>query len=193
MKYFSARSQSQWGIPDEFVSPIGWKSASFELNSMEHNLTPSFQLHVITRTMKAIFNEFKYAVLPSLRVRGVSENSVFISADDLVPIFLYVLCQSSLRQPLRNRDLMWALCHPDQLHGESGYYLTVYESALEFILNEPMERESFFINHGEIRRRTTTIATSRNVDSSNKTFISMFASLFQAKEQENMTMRESFN
>jgi len=28
---------------------------------------------------------------------------------------------------------MWALCHPDQLYGEAGYFLTVYESACAFV------------------------------------------------------------
>jgi hypothetical protein len=41
-----------------------------------------------------------------------------------------------LKQPLLNRDLLWSICHPDLLHGESGYYLTVYESALEFIAHD---------------------------------------------------------
>lgn len=31
------------------------------------------------------------------------------------------------------------LCHPDQLRGEAGYYLTLYESAIEFVMNEGAE------------------------------------------------------
>jgi hypothetical protein len=34
---------------------------------------------------------------------------------------------------------MWNLCHPDQLHGECGYYLTVFESAIEFVQVEPVD------------------------------------------------------
>ena len=56
-----------------------------------------------------------------------------LGADDLVPIFIFVLCQSGLVTPLRDKDLLWALCHPDQLYGEAGYYLTVYESACAFV------------------------------------------------------------
>lgn len=80
-------------------------------------------------------------VLP--RLESIGKHDVYIGADDLVPIFLYVFCHSNLKHPIRNRDLMWSLCHPDQLHGEGGYYLTVYESAIEFISNEPLSNESF--------------------------------------------------
>lgn len=30
---------------------------------------------------------------------------------------------------------MWKLSHADQLNGESGYFLTVFESAIDFIIN----------------------------------------------------------
>jgi hypothetical protein len=140
-KAFSKRSQAQWGIPAELISSLGWQSAIFELKALEHNLTPSSQLMVLTRTCKAIFNEFKLAVRPKLVEKGKSD--VYIGADDLVPIFLYVFCQSNLRHPVRSRDLMWALCHPDQLHGESGYYLTVFESAVEFVRQESLNNPNF--------------------------------------------------
>ena len=56
-----------------------------------------------------------------------------LSADDLVPIFIYVLCQTSLQTPLLDAELLWDLCHPDSLYGEGGYFLTVFESAIAFV------------------------------------------------------------
>jgi hypothetical protein len=56
-----------------------------------------------------------------------------LGADDLVPIFIFVLCQSGLQTPLLDNELLWQLCHPDQLYGEAGYFLTVYESAVAFV------------------------------------------------------------
>ena len=146
MKTFSARTQQQWGVPEELVSPLGWQSAIFELAGLEHNLTPSTQLHVLTRAVKAIYNEFKHVVLPQLKAKGISQSC--IAADDLVPIFMYIFCLSNLKHPMRSRDLMWSLCHPDQLQGEGGYYLTVYESSIEFVLNEEITRDSFAYSYG---------------------------------------------
>ena len=113
MKTFKKRSQAQWGVPLDLVSPLCWQSAVFELAGVELNLTPSTQLHILTRTIKAIYSEFKLVVLPRLQAKGNYE--VYISADDLVPIFMFVFCQSDLRHPIKNRELMWSLCHPDQL------------------------------------------------------------------------------
>jgi hypothetical protein len=62
-----------------------------------------------------------------------SSAPVVLGADDLLPIFIFVLCRSGLQTPIRNKELLWNLCHPDQLHGESGYYLTLYESAVTFV------------------------------------------------------------
>eukprot|EP01038_Epipyxis_sp_PR26KG_P007394 gene7394-10075_t len=140
-KQFSSRSQLQWGVAEDFVSPLGWQTAIFELQGIEHNLTPSSQLQALTRTVKSIYNEFKLVLLPKLTEKGKLESC--ISADDLVPIFLYVFCQCELKHPMLNRDLMWSLCHPDQLQGEGGYYLTVYESCIEFIVNELPDSDKF--------------------------------------------------
>ena len=146
MKALSHRTQQQWGIPDELVSPLGWQTAIFELQGLEHNLTPSSQLHVLTRTVKAVYNEFKHVILPIQQQRAGDKSISCIAADDLVPIFIYIFCRSGLKHPMRSRDLMWSLCHPDQLQGEGGYYLTVFESSIEFVLNEALDRESFAVS-----------------------------------------------
>lgn len=145
LRLFRSRSQSDWGIPLKLQSPLGWKSAIFELSSLEHNLTPSVQLQVLTRTIKSIYHEFQYAILPRLiQQQKSNESAPCIAADELVPIFLYVFCQvhsGALRNCLQNRDFMWGLGHPDQLRGETGYYLTVYESAIECVLQEEAEQQ----------------------------------------------------
>lgn len=145
MRLLSVRTQQQWGIPEDLVSPLGWQSAIFELAGLEHNLTPSTQLHVLTRTVKAVYNEFKHVILPTLKAKG--NHQACMAADDLVPIFIFIFCRSNLKHPMRSRDLMWSLCHPDQLQGEGGYYLTVFESSIEFVLNEEVSRESFTFSY----------------------------------------------
>ena len=120
-----------WGVKPEFISPLGWQNAIFELTALEHHLTPTMHLLALSRCMNAIYSEFKLVVLPSLSARGA--DNAFLGADDLVPIFIYVLSRSDLKRPILYKEQMWGLCHPGQLIGESGYYLTVFESAIEFI------------------------------------------------------------
>ena len=77
-------------------------------------------------------------MLPRLHAAG---KEATLGADDLVPIFLFVLSRSRLSSPLTDKDLLWGLCHPDQLYGESGYYLTIYESAVAFCENPDQDRD----------------------------------------------------
>ena len=132
----SRRQQHEWNIAQGHVSPAGWSSAIFELAGIERNPTPSVRLQALVYAAKAIYSEFKCEVLPLLRAqRGekLSTTDGMLGADDFLPIFIFVVCQAHLQHPVWNKDLLWLLCHPDQLRGESGYFLTMYESAIEFI------------------------------------------------------------
>ena len=134
MKALSSRKQHDWGIAPQFESPLEWQNAVFELTTLEHNIAPCTQLMTLSRTAKAIYAEFKLVVLPKLIEAGKLD--VHLGADDLVPIFLYVLSRSGLQQPILTNERMWALCHPGQLSRECGYYLTLFESCLDYIENE---------------------------------------------------------
>jgi len=148
----ASRSQADWGIPPGQQSLVlAYREAAFQLRGVEQYFTPSRRLLAVLTAAKAIFGE--YAVLCESRARQVSSDAppgsaplqtaaaaaataaaaAVLGADDLVPIFIFVLCQSGLRTPLRDKELLWALCHPDQLYGEAGYYLTVYESAVAYV------------------------------------------------------------
>lgn len=135
MAVLSSKSQADWGIPESYISNNGWRSAVFEMAGVERNPTPSMRLNALVRSAKSIYAEFNADTLlkQELNSEGQSSSATVLGADDFLPIFIYVLCQSELKHPSLNRDILWKLCHPDQLHGESGYYLTAYESALTYL------------------------------------------------------------
>jgi len=56
-----------------------------------------------------------------------------LGADDFFPVFTFVVVRAQLSRPLLLKELLWALCDPLMLQGEGGYYLTMYEAALEYI------------------------------------------------------------
>ena len=100
-----------------------------------------------------------------------SEASV-LGADDFLPIFIFVFCRSELEHPIQNKDLLWKLCHPDQLQGESGYYLTIYESAVEYVLAYEIPEEilgKVVIDSRHHRLRTEDV-TSTSISSLSKFF-----------------------
>jgi len=135
MKSLQGKSQADWSIPAETRSPLEWSQAIFELQGCELLPTPSQMLLSIVSTAKSIFAEYE--------ANNVGRsNTAALGADDLVPIFIFVLVQANLRTPLLTKDLLWSICQPSQLYGECGYYLTVYESALLYIENYGNESES---------------------------------------------------
>lgn len=58
---------------------------------------------------------------------------VDLSADDLLPILIYVLVHSKLVRLETQCQYMWQLSDPADLVGESGYYLTMLSSAVEYL------------------------------------------------------------
>jgi hypothetical protein len=142
LRFLRSRTQGEWLIPPEFQSDQNWENAMFELAGIERNPTPSMKLYALLRCAKAIYTEFKEFVIPRIAFEKPDKASeTVLGADDFLPIFIYVLCHSDINTPLLNKELLWSLCHPDQLYGESGYYLTVYESALEFVENIEVDEE----------------------------------------------------
>jgi len=124
----SRSSQESWEISPKFVSRDGWRLAAIALAGIEGNFTPTRRMHALTRCMNLIMTEFNSNQL------DMTENvRVFLGADDLLPIFIYVLVHCDLDNPAVLPDLLWKLCHPDQVQGESGYYLTILESAISYL------------------------------------------------------------
>ena len=142
LRFLRSRTQGEWLIPPEFQSEQNWENAMFELAGIERNPTPSMKLYALLRCAKAIYMEFKEFVIPKIAIdKPEKASEIVLGADDFLPIFIYVLCHSDINTPLLNKELLWSLCHPDQLYGESGYYLTVYESALEFVENIEVDED----------------------------------------------------
>jgi len=56
-----------------------------------------------------------------------------LGADDFTPIFIYVTVQANLVQPLHLKEFLWLAADPQDLRGQGGYWLTVFEAAISFI------------------------------------------------------------
>jgi hypothetical protein len=136
MQMLSSRSQEEMNIEKDHVSALGWESAVFELSGLERAPTPSMKIFSLVRSFKAIYAEYKQVVVPGLLAAGRNASDCLLGADNLVPIFIYVFCRSQLKHPILYREILWSLVHPDQLHGECGFFLTVFESSIAFVLDQ---------------------------------------------------------
>lgn len=206
MKVLSTRSQQEFDIPGDHRSPTDWSNAVFELAGVERNPTPSMRIHALVRTARAIYTEYKTQIAPrkqlekrlssalsSTETSTISPSSLLkesplslddtselvLGADDFLPIFIFVFCRSDLEHPIQNKDLLWKLCHPVQLQGESGYYLTIYESAVEYVLAYDIPDD--ILAKVEIRTPPSirNIQKEENLSSS----MSSFSKFFSFKQQ----------
>lgn len=57
----------------------------------------------------------------------------FLAADDFFPIFVYVVVNSTIESPEFSKQYIWNLAQKNSLNGEGGYYLTVFEAAIQYI------------------------------------------------------------
>ena len=62
-----------------------------------------------------------------------SEKRVVVGADDMLPVFVFVIANSAMRHPHTSLIHMRRLGSPKLLNTSAKYWLTAYESALYFI------------------------------------------------------------
>ena len=56
-----------------------------------------------------------------------------LSAQHLLGILTFVVVQADLTQPLQMRTLVWAMADPQELKGERGFFVSLFELSLLFI------------------------------------------------------------
>eukprot|EP00824_Muranothrix_gubernata_P002921 TRINITY_DN13529_c0_g1_i1.p1 TRINITY_DN13529_c0_g1~~TRINITY_DN13529_c0_g1_i1.p1 ORF type:complete len:249 (-),score=45.18 TRINITY_DN13529_c0_g1_i1:59-805(-) len=128
MKLLRGKDQGYWGVKPPHRSPSDWSMAVLELYQLRNAEIPSEQLTVILDTARAIYDTYN-----TDKSVGDRRQDVFLSADDFLPIFIYVIVRSEMEDLETTAELMWSLCDPEKLTGEGGYYLTVFGSALHFV------------------------------------------------------------
>lgn len=83
----------------------------------------------------------KRAPLPSMRdlvppldsSELVNINISPLGADEFFPIFVFVVCRANLVQPLHLKEFLWLAADSQDLRGQGGYWLTVFEAAMSYI------------------------------------------------------------
>lgn len=95
--------------------------------------SPTLKLQALLSSAKAIYIAHTYEQNLRLGLSEAEARNHFLSADDFLPIHIFVVVHAGLRDPLVTKQLLWSMCNPTALQGEGGYYLTVFEAALEYV------------------------------------------------------------
>ncbi|KYQ88769.1 vacuolar sorting protein 9 domain-containing protein [Tieghemostelium lacteum] len=129
------KSQEFFGIKSEFISSNNWKSAILELSCLSRCEIPHDKMATILSSAKAIYNSINY----EKNIRNKVQQDYFISADDFLPIYIYVVVNSGIKELEFTNQFLWQLSDPERLGGEGGYYLTVFSSVLSLLKSLNLE------------------------------------------------------
>lgn len=120
------RSQTDSGIPEHLQSDEDWGLSCHHLSMIDERTLP---MDKIQELLRAALEIFKSCGEKNLEWR---DNSA-LTADDYLPIHIYVVVKSGLKRPLATKELLGAMIHPSLMLGEVGYFLTMFEVALKYI------------------------------------------------------------
>ena len=149
------KSQSDWEINPLLQSPSDWAAATFEIAGVEMNQTPTTKLNALVRAAKSIYLEFNKDILPGLKKIGKGETQ--IGGDDILPIFIFIICRSKMKRPLLYKEIIVQMANPDLLSGECGYYVTVFEAALEYLRALPIKGDDEDMSFEEFLESLNTL------------------------------------
>lgn len=120
------RSQSEFGIPEHLQSEDDWGKSCHYLSMIDERPLPCDKIQELLRSALEIFKSYGEK---NLEWR---ENSA-LTADDYLPIHIYVAVKAGLKRPLVTKEYLGAMIHPSKMLGEVGYFLTMFEVALKYL------------------------------------------------------------
>ena len=95
-----------------------------ELRRLETASTPTTMLSCITAMIRSIYDT----------VEEEGEGRIVVGADDLMPVVIYVLCQSQLPALGARLSYIEKLCDQSLIFSEEGYFFNTVAAALSFLL-----------------------------------------------------------
>jgi hypothetical protein len=135
--------QSFVGIPLAMQQSDNWEGAVKQLRRAESAAAPTEKLYAIQLYAKSIYEV--YARHEAMRLLEHNTSAAVpvwdippLGADEFFPIFVFVVIRAKLLAPLHLKELLWLAADPAELRGQSGYWLTVFEAALEYIRVVPL-------------------------------------------------------
>eukprot|EP01130_Rhizamoeba_saxonica_P016864 TRINITY_DN787_c0_g1_i1.p1 TRINITY_DN787_c0_g1~~TRINITY_DN787_c0_g1_i1.p1 ORF type:complete len:443 (-),score=89.51 TRINITY_DN787_c0_g1_i1:48-1376(-) len=125
-KLFTLKNEDQefFNIPSEHVSASNWDIPVMELNQVNNYQFPYQKISCILSCARMIYAMFKFEHKDSNETLGM---------DDFLPILIYVVARSSITNLESLSQFLFALCDDELMTGESGYYLTVFYSAVQYL------------------------------------------------------------
>ncbi|RYH28900.1 hypothetical protein EON65_10435 [archaeon] len=126
MKVLLPQPQSYYDIPLQHISPCSWFPIVTAFQDIKNIVLPCDKVQHLLQLSTAIPTLFRAE-------HPLSEQT--LGADDLFPIFIYIVVQSKLPALWTLSQEMQQLCDPDHAFSEAGYYLATLQAALQHLLD----------------------------------------------------------
>ena len=122
-EWLSCKPQAFFEIDEHHVSSSGWQAAISLMNSLDTYSLPCEKASILVQVAHSIAATFE-------EERG---GNLAMGADDFLPIFVFVLCNSSLSNVTTIQELVSETMIHSVGVGEKGYYVTMLEAAVEYV------------------------------------------------------------
>jgi hypothetical protein len=120
----SQQPQSYFGIPLKHISPSSWEAVISNLKELRSKSLPYDRIDCLLNVAKDI---------PRIFNEEHPNDDKPLGADDILPIFIYVLVKAHIPNLLALNHELQCLCDPERRMSESGYYLATLEASLQHI------------------------------------------------------------
>lgn len=144
--------QSYFDIPINHISPTSWQRVVGSFRSILSHTLPYDKIECLLHVPKEI---------TALYHEEHPEAEKPLGADEMLPIFIYIIVQASIPNLLAINHEIQYLCDEDKKLSESGYYLATLEASLSHIMEADLEKDKPF---AEGRVSETSRSTSTTYD-----------------------------
>ncbi|CAM9973907.1 unnamed protein product [Discosporangium mesarthrocarpum] len=129
------KPQSFHDIPLSSISPSSWASTSQLLSDVGSFVLPCDKLEALVAVAHAIptLHQAEHPPGPGGSSSGREGGGGQLGADELLPVFIYVLVNSSLEEPALLALVLETLCDPTKVIGEAGFCLATLSAALKHL------------------------------------------------------------
>ncbi|KAJ8603145.1 hypothetical protein CTAYLR_004611 [Chrysophaeum taylorii] len=125
-------SRRDFGVPAGLCD-CEFRCAIAAMSTLDQARLPTAQLRVLLNASKAVHHEHERRLGDDA---ATPKPPPVLTADDLLPILIYVFVHADLETPLATRATLWALADPRWLRGEPGYNLTMFHAAIEYVQSD---------------------------------------------------------
>jgi hypothetical protein len=135
--FLSNMPQIYFDIAVEHISPSSWEASVASFKIMTQKTLPCDKINALLDMSRGIFHLYR-AEHP--------DATVALGADDLLPIFIYVMVQSKIPNLVSLLHTLQYLCAEDKRMSEAGYYLATLQASVTHIIEADLQKERPFFS-----------------------------------------------